>query len=282
MTYTKGVTLNLVQVSSLMYFPEFERVIYERNPLVEVVCQLRFPPILKVIHNNPVEFQDEIRFKYPLFEMVQPQIAPDFLNLAQQVGLTIPNETAYSFKSEDQKWHLSITKDSISLATASYERYEQFKQRFEEAVIIFERIYKPSFYTRIGIRYRDLIIRSKLRIEDKQWSELIAKRFASELCDSELSSSIQAITKHLILKTEHGDINLHHGLVTVEDQQGNNSETAYLFDTDFYTEHRLGGDEDVWNVLNQFRKDAGRLFRWSITETLHNAMQPQSVDSAVS
>lgn len=260
-----------------MNFPEFERVIYSRNPLVEVVCQLRFPPILKISHNEPVEFQDEIRSRYPLFEMKQSQIPPDFLKVAQQFGLPLASEVAYSFKSEDQNWHLSITKDFIALTTSSYERYEQFKGRFEDAVKIFERIYKPSFYTRVGLRYQDLIIRSKLGIEDKKWSELIAKHIASELHDPELSSSIQTITKNLNLRTENGQINLNHGLVIVKESQGFSDEIAYLFDADFYTEQKVEGDKDVWNLLSEFNQSAGKLFRWSITETLHFAMQPRPV-----
>jgi uncharacterized protein (TIGR04255 family) len=178
-----------------MNLPEFERVIYKRNPLVEVVCQLRFPPILKISHQEPVEFQDEIRFKYPHFETAKAQFPSEILQIVQQLGLPLQSDIAYSFKSEDQRWNLSITKDFIALTTSSYERYEQFKQRLEEALEIFEHIYKPSFYTRIGLRYQDLVIRSKLGIEDKNWSDLIAKHIASELHDPELSSSIQTIVK---------------------------------------------------------------------------------------
>lgn len=263
-----------------MNLPEFERVIYKHNPLVGVVCQLCFPPILKISHQEPVEFQDEIRFQYPLFETTKAQVPSEILKIVQQVGLPLQSDIAYSFKSEDQRWSLSITKDSIGLTTSSYERYEQFRQRLEEALEIFERIYKPSFYTRVGLRYQDLIIRSKLGIEDKNWSELIAKHIASELHDPELSSSIQTVVKSLILKTENGQINLNHGLITVKEPQKNSDETSYLFDADFYTEQKIEGNGDVWNLLNQFNQSAGRLFRWSITDTLHNAMQPQSVDSA--
>jgi uncharacterized protein (TIGR04255 family) len=262
-----------------MNLPEFERVIYKRNPLVEVVCQLRFPPILKISHQEPVEFQDEIRFKYPLFETAKVQFPSEILPIVQQLGLPLQSEIAYSFKSEDKRWNLSITKDFIALTTSSYERYEQFKQRFEEALEVFERIYKPSFYTRVGLRYQDLIVRSKLEIENKNWSELIAKHIASELYEPAFSSSIQTIVKSLVLNVESGQINLNHGLVTVKDQQGMNDEIAYLFDADFYTEQKIEGDGDVWNLLNQFNQSAGRLFRWSITDTLHNAMQPQPVNS---
>jgi uncharacterized protein (TIGR04255 family) len=265
-----------------MNFPEFERVIYKHNPLIEVVCQLRFPPILKISHQEPVEFQDEIRFQYPLFEATRAQVPAEISKIVQQLNLPLPSDVTYSFKSEDQRWNLSISKDFIALATSNYERYEQFKQRFEDALKVFERVYKPSFYTRVGFRYQDLIVRSKLGIEDKSWPELIAKHIASELYDPEFSSSIQALIKNLILKTENGQINFNHGLVTVKELQEDSDEIeiAYLFDADFYTEQKIEGNENVWNVLNQFNQSAGRLFRWSITDTLNNAMQPHPVDSA--
>lgn len=262
-----------------MNLPEFERVIYKRNPLVEVVCQLSFPPILKISHQEPVEFQDMIRFKYPLFETTRVQLPSEISQVVQQLGLPLQSDVAYNFKSEDQRWSLSLTKDFIALTTSSYERYEQFKQRLEEALGIFEAIYKPSFYTRIGLRYQDLIIRSKLGIEDESWSKLIAEHIASELHETNFSSSIQTIVKSLVLKTEIGQINLNHGLVNVKEAQGSSDEIAYLFDADFYTEQKIEGNKDVWNVLNQFNQSAGRLFRWSITDTLHNAMQPQPVES---
>ncbi|MGB3494681.1 MAG: TIGR04255 family protein [Elainellaceae cyanobacterium] len=262
-----------------MKLPESERVIYKHNPLVEVVCQLRFPPILKISHQEPVELQDAIRSKYPLFETSRTQIPSQISQVVQQLGLPLQSDVAYTFKSEDQRWSLSLTKDFIALTTSSYGRYEHFKQRLEESLEIFEDIYKPSFYTRIGLRYQDLIIRSKLGIEDKNWSELIAKHIASELHEPRFSSSIQTIMKNLVLSIEMGQINLNHGLVNVKEAQNDSSEIAYLFDADFYTEQRIEGNRDVWNLLNQFNQSAGRLFRWSITDTLHNAMQPQSVES---
>jgi uncharacterized protein (TIGR04255 family) len=269
-----------------MDLPEFERVIYKRNPLVEVVCQLRFPPILKISHQEPVEFQDAIRFKYPLFETsklfeaTKESIPSEISQFVQQLGLPLQSNIAYSFKSEDQRWNLSITKDFIALASLSYERYEQFKQRLEEALEIFESIYKPSFYTRIGLRYQDLIIRSKLGIEDRDWSDLMARHIISELHDTSIASSIQTILKTLVLKTEIGQINLKHGLVTVKEPQRNNDEVAYLFDADFYTEQKVEGSTNAWNILDQFNQSAGRLFRWSITDTLHTAMQPQPINSS--
>jgi len=262
-----------------MNLPDSERVIYRRNPLIEVVCQLRFPPILRISHQEPVEFQDEIRTHYPLFEANKAKVPPEVLKIAQNLNLPLPGDTSYSFKSEDERWSLSITKDFIALTTSSYERYEQFKERLEIALEVFERIYKPSFYTRIGLRYRDLIIRSKLEVHNRQWSELIAKHVASELHDPELSAAIQTVVKDLTLQIESGKINFKHGLIAVKNSYDSKEEEAYLFDADFYTEEKIGRDRNVWNILNQFNRNAGKLFRWSITDILHHAMQPQPVTS---
>jgi uncharacterized protein (TIGR04255 family) len=51
-----------------MPFPEIERIVYRNNPLTEVVCQLRFPPILSIESELPVKFQDAIREMYPSFQ----------------------------------------------------------------------------------------------------------------------------------------------------------------------------------------------------------------------
>ncbi|HQU44113.1 MAG TPA: TIGR04255 family protein, partial [Pirellulales bacterium] len=50
-----------------MPLPEFPRVIYGKNPLEVVICQLRFPPILRIGAELPAEFQERIRKDYPEF-----------------------------------------------------------------------------------------------------------------------------------------------------------------------------------------------------------------------
>ena len=50
-----------------MPFPETERVIYEKNPLNKVICQLRYPPILRIDSEVPSKFQDAIIDNFPLY-----------------------------------------------------------------------------------------------------------------------------------------------------------------------------------------------------------------------
>lgn len=265
-----------------MNLPESSHVIYKRNPLIKVACQLRFPPILKISHREPVEFQDEIRFKYPLFEATRQPFSLEVQQAIQQVipqvGLPTLNEVWYSFHSEDRKWQILLTKDFITLMSSAYDRYELFNRRFREVVEIFERIYQPSFYTRVGLQYQNLIIRSQLGLKDKRWADLITNQIASELYNPELEPLVESMQKTLLLKTDICQVTFNQALVIVTDSETDNSEPAYLLDADFYTEEKLERDENVWNVLSQFNKSAWKLFRWSITETLHNALQPQLID----
>lgn len=262
-----------------MDLPERPRVIYAYNPLNEVICQLRFPPILKIPNQQPYEFQEAIREKYPFFEDSHSQLPSDFAKVIQQIGLPFSSEVSYSFRSEDEKWQLSLTKEFITLLTYDYQKYEDFKIRFQEVMDIFERIYKPSFYTRIGLRYRDLIVRSELNLKDKDWSELISQDIASELHHPLLSKSVKNVVKELLFDTEEGLINLKHGLVNVQNKEENKEEICYLIDADFSTEKKVGKHDQIWNILNYFNKLARNLFRFSITDTLHNAMQPKEFGS---
>ena len=43
-----------------MPFKDTERVIYNKNPLIEVVCQLRFPRILTISETQPTSFQEKV------------------------------------------------------------------------------------------------------------------------------------------------------------------------------------------------------------------------------
>src|SRR5690242_19776038 len=49
-------------------FPVSPRTVFRVNPLVEVVCQLRFPALLRVDVEPPAAFQERIRAEYPVLK----------------------------------------------------------------------------------------------------------------------------------------------------------------------------------------------------------------------
>jgi uncharacterized protein (TIGR04255 family) len=256
-----------------MQLPEKERVIYKRNPLVEVVSQLQFPQILKIVNQDPVEFQDAIRADYPVLEISREVVVVDVGG--DRSPDTQRLNTVYHFKSEDLQWQVSLSRNFVALTTKNYKRYEDLKQRFQKIVKVFEEIYKPSFYSRIGLRYQDLIIRSSLDLTGEDWAALIPHYIAPELHLPEVADAIIASTKTLVMKIGAGQVAFRHGLVEARDPEQNLIESAYLLDADFFSEERIAVGSHVWELFDEYNQSARQLFRWSITDRLHLAMEPE-------
>ena len=180
------------------------------------------------------------------------------------------------FKSEDENWFLYLTKDFMALKTTDYQNYQDFKSRLEKIINVFQTIYKPSFYSRIGFRYQNLIIPTQLGLENVQWHELVSANIASELSNDCIKDSIQNIAKNLVLENKYGLVNFKHGFVELVNQEENKPEKGYLLDADFYTLEKENIYDKIWQTLDYFNKSARQIFRWSITDKLHEAMHPKS------
>jgi len=264
-----------------MPFPESARVIYATNPLDEVICQLRFPPVLRIDAEIPAAFQESVRLEYPLLReqrtLIQTTGVP--ADFSQLLGSVTPlgGRKSYQFASTDETWRITLMRDFIALTCRNYRKWEEFKGHLEGPLEALAQHYQPAFYSRLGLRYRNIIVRSKLSLDGVSWKELLQPHVAGEL-GSEIAPSIEDIRQQLLLKqSEHNSkITIQHGTANVKDT----GEECYYIDADFFTERRIEiGEAD--QILNYFNQQSGRLFRWCITARLHDAMGPAVVAPAV-
>lgn len=261
-----------------MSFPEVPRVIYQVNPLEEVICQLRFPAILRLDTEPPAAFQEQIRAEYPFYESKSPLRLPAGLppNLAQMLIADLPlgGQRSHEFTSKDRSWSLNLTREFLALTCRSYERWEDFRARLKEACDALHKLYSPALFTRLGLRYRDVIRRSRLQLEETPWSELLQPGISGVLGRPETAPFVKnAATAFLIdLSQEAAQVQVSSGLGL--DAQTN--EIAFVIDADFFTEQPTELS-DVFNRLNSLNRQAGFFFRWCITDRLHQAMQPRFV-----
>jgi uncharacterized protein (TIGR04255 family) len=262
----------------MLVIPDSQRVIYGKNPLFEVICQARFPAILKIGQGQPVDFQEKIRRDYPIFSITEPQMPEELKSTLKISGIGIPlNVSSYEFKSEDENWKISLTREFVALTTTSYKRFEDFKSRFELIINIFSEIYEPSFFSRIGLRYQDLIVRSSIGLIDAEWSELMSKNIAFELHDPVIKQGINYYMKHFsFVVGEQEFLSLRHGIV--EAKIGAEKEDSYLIDSDFFSTNKIISTDELFNTLSALNRKSGKLFRWSITDKLHSAMEPTALD----
>ena len=156
-------------------FSNEKRCIYRKNPLAEVVCQLRFPEILTIGTTVPDKFQEAIRAEFPRFSQRQEVAAPKLVGTPG--NLTVQNQPStvnYQFSSADGIWRVNLTSKFISLACTQYTRWETFAQKLDKPLAAFIQIYQPAYFERVGLRYVNFISRKDLELDGTPFSQLIS------------------------------------------------------------------------------------------------------------
>lgn len=257
-------------------FPETPREQYSEAPLVQVVCQLKFPKLLKIDSAPPVEFQERIRQRFPLMQKL-PNLP---INLPPEVAQLFAQQTGvnnYQFVTEDTSQVIALNSDTLSLATSKYKDWKSFEEVFFLAFSALNEIYQPSFFTRIGLRYVDAIDRAKLGLGQTPWSRLLNPSVLGELSRPEFENNLEGMASRAIrLKNPDGSgsILFQHGLAHPD--ADNNF--VYVFDIDFFTETKTEVN-NVTAALKLFNHQAGNAFRWCITDELKAALKPASLPS---
>ncbi|MCW5714549.1 MAG: TIGR04255 family protein [Bauldia sp.] len=257
-------------------FPASPRVIYARAPLTEVVCQLRFPPILRIEAGPPADFQDRIRATFPLLERATQQTnLVDGLPADLARLLNVPGAgSSYVFKTEDQKHTITLAPEWLALTTTEYQRWEGFRSLLIPPLQALIEIYKPSFFSRIGLRYQNSIHKPSMELDTHRWAELLIPEVLGALVLPQFESNIMEIRKRIRcrLPDGSGSVFIQHGF----GGDGGRDKDTYLLDFDFYADKTEV--QHAVSVLDDFHTRAGRAFRWCITPTLHERLGPQQLD----
>ena len=268
--------------SRSMPFPEAPRVIYQNNPLIQVICQVRFPPILRIDTETPVDFQECVRKQLPGYELTYDE---DMDSLPQSISQSLPPEMRqllhlgsnrrYQFFSKDRTWTVSLAKDFVAVETNQYSKWEDFRERLKLVINTLFQVYEPAYLTRIGLRYKNVIDRRRLHLEGVEWRDLLADFVLGQFSRDETSNLV--VEQHgrtLVKLNEDGDlVRMEYGQVI--DSAGDPSNKMYLLDHDFYIDKETAADvRDIVSRLNTYNSLNGRLFRWGITQRLHDAMGP--------
>jgi len=264
-----------------MPFPNFPRFIYKKNPLISVICQIKFPTILKIDTEAPSEFQEIIRDEFPIYKEtieIGPEIPPELASIAPSEAkelLSKKTNNNFEFISANEKWKINLTNNFLALTTFEYTQWENFRDHLEIPLQALIDVYKPKFITRIGLRYRDIIKRSNIEMKEISWDELLQPHISGALMDTNINEKILLSTlTNLVIQLPDSEsiVRIVHGLV----QEKNDEENSYMIDSDFFTDKRTEIN-DAMDRLEFFNRRGHRLIRWCITDRLHTAMEPEPI-----
>lgn len=261
-----------------MRFGNYPRVTFGKNTIDEVICQVRFPPILKITEEI-ASFQDRIRKKYPEMAItaVSPEMPEQLFQLFAASGRMPLKASHYTFSDETKIWKVSIDSQFLSLTCNLYDSFEPFAERFFELVGIFNELFDPSYYQRLGLRYRNIVVQDYLRAEQYQWKDLIAKNIAPELSEDVFSDRIKLFEKKTFLEEKESKANAIYALVkgdaSFRGKQYDNT-AIYIIDIDCFTEEKQHDSESIQRYLSEFNLCVRDLFRHGISEKLYELMEP--------
>lgn len=262
-----------------MNFKKFDRVEYDRNTLFEVVFQARFPQIMSISTELPSAFQDKIRkMGYPELGKDEPELPAD---IPDEIRKAILRDKVYSFLSENADWKVSLSKDFVALTCiGNYTNYSDFKGKLERVLNAFDEIYTPSYFTRIGLRYKNIINNTVLEQDDTlDLRQDIPNHIAPEFHEH-FGSELTTFEKTAQYTDENGHkAKVIHVFGKVSGQLGKyqvNEEDSYIVDIDCFSEQKVREVNDALRISDTFNETVRNIFRWSIGQNIHQAMGPKT------
>ncbi|TFB71899.1 TIGR04255 family protein [Cryobacterium glaciale] len=125
----------------------------ENSPLILVLCEIRFAPVLAIEKFVP-DIQEQLRLRgfpgYKASSLQQIQLSaqgPSFQEIPRWV-----------FTSQDGSQILTLTTESVSLQVTKYHDFEAFLELLHVAVDVIASVVKPMFAGRVGLRYVDAVV----------------------------------------------------------------------------------------------------------------------------
>ncbi len=187
------------------------------------------------------------------------------------------NQMAYDFVTEDGSWTVGLTREFIALSTTSYVQWEEFRAQLEAPLRALVEVYGPGHFTRIGLRYQNVIRRSILGGEELSWAELLRPQVTGVFAAPDMSGKVEESFTQMLIQFPDGSakVRIRHGIMQSEEAD---NEECYVIDNDFFTEEKAETD-DATRILDHFNQQSGHLFRWCISDRLHQAMGPSTVES---
>ena len=236
--------------------PSVEHKVYARNPLIAVIVDLRFQPILR-IQRGVDDFQDAVR---PRFAGYQPSKAQT-VQMQPFGPIRVEDETIHRFLGDN--YAISLTNQALTLEMHAHVSRDSSFDLFEFGLRALEQLFKPIMPVRLGLRYINHI--DAARISDElgravDWRELVSAAFITP--PSGLVHSDARFTAQVNAPRDPGALTIQYGLVA--DPQG---KPAYRLDIDRYVEgaFELAKTEQL---LPAFAADIYSVFTAASTPTL--------------
>lgn len=240
-----------------------------RSPLELVVCQIRYEQTLQASDSHTaLAFHRDLggsKGPYPNAEQFRGQTIN--VNLGQPAPVTESvNVSGWRFTAQDSTWVVSLMPDHVSLETAKYSDWDEFRERLGQLVDSTVEHLNPAFEQRIGLRYIDRITELGLN-HPREWQPFVIPELFGLVGHPSIGDRVRATQQQLVLEIEDDILcSMRHGFIQ---DPGGDGAVDYLLDFDL---GRQGGRpfdaQDIRNTADTLNEYALQLFQACITPDL--------------
>ena len=250
-------------------FPPKPDVQLENSPLVEVVCQVRFPPILRIAGEEPSEFQELIRVEFPIVELEHGLLVRFPGPGVKSPPTAEPQSRTFRFRTADEQTAISLAVDFFALSTNRYTHWENFALPLRLVDDSVQRVYKPAYATRIGLRFINRLTPENTGCGTlAEMFDLLRPELTSQ-SRSEAWNEVAEMRCRLVLTDGPAKLTL--GTGYGEDQRT----PFFLLDFDYFEEGQLSLDNLV-ERCTRYNEVIYRAFRWCVRDEKLDVFKPRT------
>lgn len=249
-------------------FPSKPEIHLSNAPVDEVICQVRFPFIFRINKEEPSEFQEEIRSEFPKVEIEQGFLFPFPDSGSREVPGDTQIKKTYRFRTMDEKTAVSLSSDFYALLTTQYTHWNDFSDNLRKVDSAVQKIYKPAYGTRIGLRFINRITPKNTGLQTLSDILYLLNFELTAYFQNECWTDPLEMESRLLLSDGDARLNLRtrHG----KDKEGN---PFFLLDFDYFEE----GELSLTNLVERcdaYHDVIYRAFRWCIPDERLDVFEP--------
>ena len=250
-------------------FVKKEEIPLRKAPLHEVICQIKFSPILRIAKELPIDFQEAVRNRFPELQIEQGVLLQFPLAVGEDRPRMEASPKVYHFLSPEGKSNVALAADFVAFKTQSYTHWNEFTRDLylvEEAV---RKIFAPAYATRIGLRFINKFTRKNTGCKTFQQIFDLFREEITCLIQADAWQEPDEMISQMVLADKKAKLALRSAYGKEQ------NEHFFILDFDYYEEGQLKLD-DLRIRVNRYHSRIYEAFRWCLKDDSLARFEPMT------
>ena len=243
-------------------------VVYDRAPLMTVLTQIRFPPVLSLLSQVGVTgFQAALRREYPTLLPAERSANVAVTDSGVGVEATAP---VWRLTNDQRNWTVGLAVDFVSLETSSYVGIDDFLLRLARVLAALRATVRPAESLRIGLRKVNAIQAPSGsdtyslvgRVRREMLGVLGVERFPAPIAGAFSQLVFDDGLNHLVIR---------YGAKPADEK------LQFIIDSDYSTNqpYKVEADESMLGLLRHFSEGTTSFFHWALEDDFRQSLGPR-------